>query len=148
VVDIRHRIGIAAPSSAVYEQLATTEGLAQWWTRDVQGGATAGEKLAFFFGSAEPSFVMEVVEVRPNERVVWRCVEGPDEWIDTALTFELRERDAETVLLFTHAGWREPVEFMHHCTTKWGAYLLSMKHGLEAGQGRPFPNDEKISSWD
>ena len=71
----------------------------------------------------------------------------------TTITFELRgdDSDGETVVLFTHAGWREPVEFMHHCSTRWGYFLISLKHALEGGAGgpaTPWPHDEKVSSWD
>jgi uncharacterized protein YndB with AHSA1/START domain len=146
--DIRHRVGIAAAPSSVYGQLATTDGLRSWWTTDVRGRAEVGEKLSFHFGGPDRFFVMEVVEQTPDERVVWRCVEGPAEWVDTDFTFQLGAADGETVVLFTHGGWREPVEFMHHCSTKWASYLLGMKHGLEGGRARPYPDDEKISRWD
>jgi hypothetical protein len=26
-----------------------------------------------------------------------------------------------TTVLFKYEGWQEPVEFMHHCSTKWAA---------------------------
>ncbi|MFA5885376.1 MAG: SRPBCC domain-containing protein [Acidimicrobiia bacterium] len=148
MVDIRHRIGVDAPPSAVYDQLATTEGLEQWWTQDVRGRAATGEKLAFHFGSPERYMVMEVVELSPNERVAWRCIDGPDEWVDTDVTFDVREGDDETLVLFTHRGWREPVEFMHHCSTKWASYLIGLKQGLETGHAQPFPHDVKVSNWD
>jgi hypothetical protein len=90
---------------------------------------------------------MELVELSPNDRVAWRCVDGPDEWKDTTLTFDLRDDGDESVVVFTHAGWREPVEFMHHCSTEWAYFLLSLKHGLEGGTATPWPDNEKISSW-
>lgn len=51
------------------------------------------------------------------------------------------------MLLFTHAGWREPVELMDHCSTKWGSFLLGLKSWLEEGSARPYREDAKISSW-
>ena len=89
MADIRHRVGVNAPEERVYEWLATREGLAEWWTRDVRGDAGQGGKLAFYFGSPEPSAVMEVVEAAPGRCVQWRCVEGPDEWVGTTVTFDL-----------------------------------------------------------
>ena len=59
----------------------------------------------------------------------------------------MSESGGETVLLFTHADWREPAEFMHHCSTKWGYFLLGMKAGLEGGSATPYPGDMAISSW-
>jgi hypothetical protein len=41
-----------------------------------------------------------------------------------------------------------PVEFMHHCSTKWGVFLLSLKSLLETGKGAPHPNDIKLDSWE
>ncbi len=75
--DIRHRVGIAAPQNRVYEMLATTDGLAEFWTRQVQGDSEVDGKLSFFFGSPKPAAVMEVVELSPDDRVQWRCVDGP-----------------------------------------------------------------------
>jgi uncharacterized protein YndB with AHSA1/START domain len=147
MADIRHRVGIAAPQGDVYEKLATTEGLAQWWTQDVRGDSQLGGKLDFYFGGPQPGCVMEVADSTPDSRVEWRCVDGPAEWIDTKVVFDLTFTDDETVVLFTHGDWREPVEFMHHCSTKWGYFLLGLKSGIEGGKATPFPGELKISSW-
>lgn len=147
MADIRHRVGIRAPASHVFDAVATADGLRGWWTDDVRGDDTVGGSLAFYFGGDEPSAVMEVVEHSPSERVVWRCVGGPDEWTGTTFTFALAPTETETVLLFTNEGWREPVEFLHHCTTKWGLFLLGLKHGLEGGRATPFPGEPAVSSW-
>jgi uncharacterized protein YndB with AHSA1/START domain len=147
MVDILHRVGIGAPVSEVYEALSTTEGLAGWWTTEIKGDAGAGGQLAFHFGSPEPSAVMAVESVTPDRQVAWRCVDGPAEWLDTTVTFDLAESDGETVIRFAHAGWREPVEFMSHCSTKWAYFLLGLKDGFEGGKATPFPDDRRISTW-
>jgi uncharacterized protein YndB with AHSA1/START domain len=144
---IRHRIGIGAPQAAVFDALATVPGLASWWSRDVEGDPSAGGQLRFVFGGPKRTVTMEVVEVDPTSRVVWRCVGGPDEWLDTMIRFDLSAADGETVLLFAHDGWREPVEFMYHCSTKWGYFLLGLKHEIEDGRGNPYPDEVNISSW-
>ncbi len=146
MVDIRHRIGITAPQQQVHEALATTEGVASWWTRDAQGDATEGGKLELYFGRPERGLVLEVVEVSAD-RVRWRCLEGPDEWLGTTFTFELSHADGETVVLFTHAGWREAVPFLAACSTKWAYFLLGLKSGLEGGEATPYPGDLHISRW-
>ena len=151
MVDIRHRVGITAPAGRVYQALATRDGLSGWWTRDVRGTSEAGGKLEFFFGGSEPAAVMEVIDLVPDRRVAWRCVEGPDEWVGTSLTFDLAPGggDGETVLRFSHADWREPTELMSHCSTKWAYFMLGLRAGLEGGGGAamPYPDDMKISSW-
>jgi uncharacterized protein YndB with AHSA1/START domain len=142
--EIRHRVGIQAPRAEVLAKLTTIEGLASWWTR-VVGDPGVGGKLQFFFGGPEASFVAEVVEVT-GERVVWRGVAGPAEWVDGLITFDLEENGDETVLKFTQS-WREPVDFMFHCSTKWAFFLLGLKASLEGGNGTPFPGELQISSW-
>lgn len=72
--DIRHREGIAAPQHDVYELLATKDGLADFWTNQVEGDSEVGGKLSFFFSRAEPPADMEVVALSPDDRVQWRCV--------------------------------------------------------------------------
>lgn len=147
--DIRHRVGIAAPQHRVYEMVSTRNGLAEFWTTQVEGDSEVGGKLSFFFGSPKPGAVMEVAELSPDDRVRWRCVEGPPEWVGTTISFDLKENDGETVVLFTHADWREPVEFMHHCSTKWVTFLIGLRSGLEGGAFTVAPDHEtRISgSW-
>jgi uncharacterized protein YndB with AHSA1/START domain len=145
--DIRHRVGIAAPIGEVYDALATRAGLAAWWTRDTRGESRSGGRLAFYFGGPDAAAIMGIEELTPSSAVRWRCLEGPDEWRDTTLSFELKASGTETALLFTHGAWREPVEFMHHCSTKWGYFLLGLKAGLEGGKATPWPDDRPISNW-
>ncbi len=143
--DIRHRVTVAAPLGQVYEAIATPEGISQWWTRDgVRGASTEGSQLRFFFGQPEPAAVMEVARLDPAGQVRWSCVGGADEWVGTTLAFDLAETDGETVVLFTHAGWRSPSEFMAHCSARWAYFLLSLKGYLETGKGTPFPDDLKF----
>jgi uncharacterized protein YndB with AHSA1/START domain len=143
---IRHRVGITVPRETVHRTLTTTEGLEGFWSRTLEGEPTRGGTLRFFFGRPDYSAEMRVVEDGPD-RVIWDCVGGPEEWVGTTLTFDLREEGGETVLLFTHAGWREPVPFLSHCTTKWGVFLLGMRAWLQGGEPGAFPDDPAISGW-
>lgn len=140
--DIRHRVAISAPLESVYEAVATMEGISEWWTRDgVRGESSEGSRLQFFFGQPEPAAVMEVSQLSPDGHVKWNCVDGPEEWVGTSITFDLAQKDVETVVMFTHADWREPAEFMAHCSARWAYFLLSLKGYLETGSGTPFPED-------
>jgi uncharacterized protein YndB with AHSA1/START domain len=146
MVDIVHRVGVEGASpDQVYNALTTVDGLAGWWTGDTTGSPEVGGVLQFRFPVG--GFDMEVVEQRPSERVTWRVVDGPEEWIGTTVDWQLHEQDGWTIVLFEHAGWKEPVEFMHHCSTKWGVFLLSLKDLVETGAGAPAPNDVRISDW-
>ena len=127
-------------------KLTTVEGLAGWWTDETTGSDEVGGVLEFRFPPVG-GFDMEVVDLRPAEGVTWRVVDGPDEWIGTTVDWTLHQDGDFTIVLFRHAGWKEPVEFMHHCSTKWGSYLMSLKSLVETGEGAPAPRDVPISNW-
>jgi hypothetical protein len=74
-------------------------------------------------------------------------VDGP-EWIGTKVSWELKQEGDYAIVLFKHQGWKEPVELMHHCSTKWATFLMSLKSLLETGKGAPGPNDIKINNTD
>lgn len=142
--DILHRVGIKASPKDVYDALATREGLAAWWTNDTQGNTDVGGVIQFRFPAG--GFDMKVLELKPSARVLWQVVEGPAEWIGTKISWDLKQDDDYTIVMFKHQGWKEPVEFMHHCSTKWAIFLMSMKSLLETGKGSPAPNDVKIDN--
>ena len=75
----------------------------------------------------------------------WKVVEGPQEWVGTTIDWHLRQDGDHTIVLFEHQGWKEPVEFMHHCSTKWATYLMSLKSLVETGNGAPSPRDVHIA---
>jgi uncharacterized protein YndB with AHSA1/START domain len=145
--DILHKIGIKSSSLAdVYRALTTIEGLSAWWTPDTRGESKPGGVIQFRFGAG--GFDMKVLELQPAERVLWQVVDGPGEWVGTKISFDLKENGDWTIVLFKHEGWQEPVEFMHHCSTKWAVFLLSLKSLLETGTGAPHPNEIKLDDWE
>jgi uncharacterized protein YndB with AHSA1/START domain len=148
MVDILHRVGIHATPPVVYAALTKLDGLASWWTSDTTGTTDVGGVIHFQFGD-RGFFDMKVLELDMGKRVTWEVVDGPSEWIGTKVIWDLRPEGSGTTIIFKQQGWKEPVEFMHHCSTKWASFLFSLKTTLETGEGRPFPNDVRISvDWD
>ncbi|HVY96194.1 MAG TPA: SRPBCC domain-containing protein [Solirubrobacterales bacterium] len=148
MANILHRISIDAPPERVHELAATKEGIQRWWTsHPLSGEDSVGGRLAVHIGDPErAAAVFEVLEREPR-RIVWRCVEGPEDWLDTRVTFALEPcGDGGTTLLFKHEGWREENEFMHGCSTNWGAYLMSLRSGAEGNGFNAYPGGE-ISRW-
>ena len=146
--DILHRISIDAAREDIHDLVATTDGVARWWTgRPLDGDSTVGGRFGIYFADADtPAAVMQM-ESDTADEVVWRVVEGPDPWIGTRITFALRpSSNGGTTLLFTHSGWPEASEFMSGCSSNWGAYLTSLKYGAEGVDFRPYPQGE-ISRW-
>jgi uncharacterized protein YndB with AHSA1/START domain len=145
--DILHSVDIKSSPNDTYKALTTREGLAGWWTTDTQGDFNVGGVVHFRFGK-RGTIDMKVLELDPAKRVLWQVVGGPQEWIGTKVGFDLSQNDNCTKLLFKHQGWKEQVEFMHHCSTKWALFLMSIKSLAETGKGAPFPDDVHISKWE
>jgi uncharacterized protein YndB with AHSA1/START domain len=150
MVNTLHRVGIKASSQQVYKALATREGLASWWASNTQGDSKLGGIIKFRFsenGRELGGADVKVTELRHGERVMWQVIEGPAEWVGTKVSFELKQEGDYSIVLFTHLDWREPGEFMHHCSTKWGIFLMSLKALVETGKGTPNPGEPQISNW-
>jgi uncharacterized protein YndB with AHSA1/START domain len=150
MVDILHRVGIRSSVDKVYAALTTRDGLAGWWTANTQGESKVGGILKFRFsadGREIGGFDMKVLELQPPGRVRWEVIDGPAEWIGTSIDFELRQNGEYAIVVFKHQGWNEPIEFMHHCSTKWAVFLISLKSLVETGKGSPSPDDVRIGDW-
>ena len=145
-MDILHSVGVAnATTDQVYDALATLDGLSGWWTEKTTGSTEVGGVIEFRFGPGDID--MKVLELDPGRLVLWEVVGGPDEWIGTTVRFDLAQSGDFAAVKFAHEGWREPVDFMYHCSTKWAVFLLSLKQLVETGVGAPDPRDVKIDSW-
>jgi len=140
--DILHRVGINASPQRVFEALSTIDGLRRWWTTETAGDANKGSVIDFGFCE------MKVLDSTAGKLVRWRCIRGPEGWTGTEVSFNLIRKDQQTFVLFKHAKWKRPIEFMHHCSTKWAVFLLSLRDWVERGEGRPAPYDIKIHVGD
>ena len=140
--DILHRVGVNTSPENVYKALSTIDGLAHWWITTAKGDSHQGGIVDFGFCQ------MKVIELKPDTRVHWKCVDGPEDWIGTEVDFALVPKEGQTFIIFKHSGWKQPVEFMHHCSTKWAVFLLSLRDWLERGEGRPAPYEIKIHVGD
>ena len=96
--DILHRVGVNAKPLTVYKALTTIAGLRHWWTIDTKEITQKGGIINFGFCH------MKVIESKPGRIVKWKCVQGPMEWNDTEVTFELKQKQGQTFILFKHAG--------------------------------------------
>ena len=149
-MDILHRVGIKSSPDAVYRALTTRDGLAAWWTDRTEGDGPVGGLFQFRFVDGDVDiggFDIKVLELQPDRQVLWQVVGGPDEWIGTRISWDIRQEGEYAIVMFRHQDWREPVEFMHHCSTKWAIFLMSLKALVETGKGQPNPVDVKIDNW-
>jgi len=138
--DIKHFLTIAATSGTVYKALTEKTGIQGWWTHDTTIHPETGTLAEFNFGEYHNE--MKIVDLQSERRVEWVCLEGDPEWINTRFIFELESKGDQTVLRFTHTGWREMTDFFGSCNFNWAYYLTSLKAYCETGAGTPFIIDK------
>ena len=120
----------------VYDALTTDIGLSAWWTTTTEAKPEVESHTVFHF-SEEYQKTMRVVELLPNRRVLWECIEGDVQWLGTTIAFEIEPVAGGIELRFYHAGWEAQTELFGHCNYHWAIYLKSLKSYLETGKGNP-----------
>ncbi len=135
--DLMHQIPIEAPPDKVYAALATQDGLRGWWTADTVAGSRVGGRAEFGFDRRSVVFRMTIEELEPGQRVVWSCHGDHDEWRGTRLTWEMLPQGGNTLLKFTHAGWREASDFFATCNSTWGELMYRLKNYVEGRNPGP-----------
>ncbi|MCM3762516.1 SRPBCC domain-containing protein [Alkalihalobacillus oceani] len=128
---------IHAPAAEVYQALTSAEGLAEVWTRDLLVQKYIGAVNEFHFGKGDLA-KMEIIELVPEQRIVWRCIDSDPEWIGTTISFELEEKNDQTVLTLCHANWQKVTDFYRFCNYNWAMFLYSLKRYCEEGEGMPY----------
>ncbi|MBN9383021.1 MAG: SRPBCC domain-containing protein [Chitinophagaceae bacterium] len=136
MADIRINLVIKAAPKEIFTALATQEGLASWWSKQTTAKPEVGFVNVFIFGKFRNE--MRVTRLDPNKKVEWKCINSIEEWIGTDISFELEERTGNTLLRFTHGGWRAVTDTFAGCTYDWAIFMKSLKSLCETGIGEPY----------
>ena len=139
---IYHQVGIQAQLHDVYEAIATTQGVAGWWTM-TRGNPETGGELEFCFDDV--SVQVTLTDNIADKRIEWTVGGKEGEWLGTRICFDLDQQQGQVMVNFQHADWKQASEMLAHCCTKWAVFLLSLKDYLETGSGKPFPHDVHIN---
>lgn len=135
------RTPVDAEPKATYEALTTAEGIQGWWSNHSEGPDGVGSTLKVLFPEAPTSFDFEVIEEIPGERVSWRCLAGPPEWIGTELSFDVQsEAEGGASILFSHDGWRTTQQSFPFIAYSWAQILPRLKALAETGRRDPYFN--------
>lgn len=133
------RMPVDAEPKEIYEKVATSEGVNAWWSDHTDGPDGAGSTMKVAFPDAPITFDFEVVEDVPGERVAWRCLAGPPEWIGTTVSFDVHTgSDGATSVLFRHDGWATTEESFPFIAYSWAQILPRLKKLAETGEAEPF----------
>ncbi|HJR44173.1 MAG TPA: SRPBCC domain-containing protein [Actinomycetota bacterium] len=133
------RMPVDAEPKAAYEALATSEGVNGWWSNHTEGPDGVGSTMKVAFPDAPITFDFEITEEVPGERVAWRCLAGPPEWIGTDISFDVGpDAEGNTSVLFSHDGWATTGESFPFIAYSWAQILPRLKTLAETGAREPF----------
>ena len=135
MAQISHLIRIHEKRQEVFRHIATTEGIAAWFTESSSPDYRAGGALELRFPDQRVSF--RVTELEEPSRVVWHCVSQENPWFGTDVVFELAEQAGHTVVRFDHGGWPEVTDLFRDCSMSWAYFLESLRSLCEDGRGTP-----------
>ena len=138
MASIQLRVPIEADPKVVFDSVAPSEGVNAWWSNHTQGPSGLNSTMKVSFPDAPITFDFEVTE-QTEDRVMWRCLAGPPEWIGTNVSFDFQQgEDGGTSLLFTHDGWATTEESFPFIAYSWAQILPHLKRFAESGQAQPF----------
>jgi len=128
---------VGAPATAVVEALDTQQGIAGWWTGDVDFPGGEGSTMTLGFPAAPKPFHLRVDGV-DDQRVRWTSIgDFPPHWSDTTITWTLTPSDGATLVHFNHDGWANDEGQFPTAAMTWGQLMTSLKQYVETGEGTP-----------
>lgn len=143
--DIVHSIEINAPAARIYDALTSQQGLSGWWTPAVIAEPKVGAICEFTFGTLT-TLKFRVDALVPNRSISWSCVQVPEDWENTIVSFEIVDDEDGVVLRFMHSGFQSTERSFGRTSYSWAQYLRSIKVLLEAGQGEPFGSTPSMAA--
>ena len=137
MADLKHYVPIDASPTKVYAAIATQKGMRGWWTADTVMDEKAGGKAEFGFDKRGMVFRMDITKLDSGKQVVMKCHGDHPEWDGTTLTWTIAREDGQTVLHFTHSGWKKVTDFCAGCNSMWGNLMFRLKRYAETGKPNP-----------
>ncbi len=135
MAEIAHLVRIHATPEKVYQRIASTTGIAEWFTEASSPEYCKGGTLELRFGDERVSFVIS--ELTEPSRIVWHCTTPENSWFNTDIAFEFVAQGDHTLVRFDHLGWPEVSDRFRDCSMSWAYFLESLRSLLEQGRGTP-----------
>ncbi|HOZ87136.1 MAG TPA: SRPBCC domain-containing protein [Bacteroidia bacterium] len=139
--DYTLKILVKQSPKEVFEAINKVRG---WWQGEFDGSSN---KLndEFSYRMADIHFSKQkVVELIPNEKIVWLVTESKlnfidhkNEWTGTKIIFEISQINNKTQIKFTHQGLVPQVECYDACANAWDMLVKeSLLSLITSGKGK------------
>ena len=139
--DILFEAMINAPPDKLYKALTEQEGIRSWWTQQATAAPKVGSTSEFGFYGGQVLMHIEVAQLDPNRKVVWKPIDGVPDWPGTRVTWDLIPTNGGTKLLFGHRDFASSEGSLPQTGFNWAWYIISLKRYAETGTGSPHTGD-------
>jgi len=120
-----------------------------WWSEEIEGPTDQLDKEWFYHYKDMHLCKMKVVEMVPNNKVVWEVmensfsfIEDKVEWVGDRIIFDISKAGDKTSLTFTQEGLTPLYECYEVCRDGWTNYINNSLHKLiTTGKGEPNPKE-------
>lgn len=132
-------IDVASTPDAVHSAIASTDGLASFWTSSVSGSTDVGGDLSFGFEAAPVPLQMTVSATEAAKLVEWECGGPWPNWGGTRVSWATAPSDNGTMVVFRHDGWVPDVTDaeLGSVALTWAMTLQALKAFGETGIAAP-----------
>ena len=139
MTDSLHQVTINASDHCIYQALTQNRGIQGWWTDCCEMTQLEGELCRFWFDNQQTCFTMKANKLLSDQRVFWLCLEGPNEWVDTQLWWEITNLgNGQCRLDFKHMNWKKDDGLFPLCNSTWGYLMQSLKEYCETKDAKPW----------
>ncbi len=138
MAEIALQVDVAASRERLLAALDTREGLASWWTTEVERD---GEDLLFTVPDTPQPFRLRR-ERADLERVAWRSVGVfPPAWQGTTVTWDFFDHPdgaRQSMLLLRHLGWAPDTgPAVPVAAGRWAELVVRLKDYAQSGRPQP-----------
>ena len=120
---------IAASAADIFEALTNQDLLSRWFAPQVIAVPVEGTVAAFAF-EFDLNFKMELVQLKKDKMVHWKCVDGYKDWLDSEVVFSFEKVEDHTLIKFKHGNLTNE-EKRDKTVNSWHEYLQNLKRLCE-----------------
>jgi len=139
-MDYAYRFDSSKSAGEIFQLLLQIK---NWWTGFYEETITGksektGDEFEFLAGGGVHFSKHKLVELVPNERIVWAVTDSKlsfisktDEWIGTKLRFDIEDNGDCRIITFTHEGLFPKLECYGSCSGAWTEYMEKLETRLK-----------------
>jgi hypothetical protein len=127
------------------EVFAAINNVRGWWSGEIAGDTgKLGAEFTYRYDNMHKS-TQRVTEFVRGKKVVWHVtdaeltfVKDKNEWIGTAIVFDISQKGGKTELRFTHEGLVPAFECYGGCSGAWGVLVeRNLRNLIATGKNQP-----------